>query len=115
MYFNKKYKRVGHLFQDQFKQILIDNNEYLLWLSAYIHDNPRAAGLTNKLSDYRWSSLPEFINQKPRPSLCDTRVILYQFKNSKDHLNFITNYYDATKENGHVLESLLIDSHDDLP
>ena len=34
-YFNLKYKRIGHLMQDQFKAILVDTNDYLLWLSAY--------------------------------------------------------------------------------
>ena len=39
MYFNKKYKRSGSLFQGKFKSIHIDSNEYLLHLSAYINQN----------------------------------------------------------------------------
>ncbi len=40
MYFNKKYKRVGKLFQGAYKAVLVDNDAYLLHLSRYIHRNP---------------------------------------------------------------------------
>lgn len=40
MYFNKKYERVGPLFQGRFKATHIDGNEYLKYLFAYIHLNP---------------------------------------------------------------------------
>src|SRR3989344_6862289 len=33
MVFNKKNERVGGLFQDQFKAVLVDSNEYLSWVS----------------------------------------------------------------------------------
>jgi putative transposase len=57
-YFNKKYDRVGHLFQDKFRQALVDNDSYLLWLSAYIHQNPAVARLVDKPEMYPWSSYP---------------------------------------------------------
>lgn len=41
LYFNKKHKRHGHLFQDRFKSKMILDERYLLTLSAYIHNNPR--------------------------------------------------------------------------
>ena len=44
-YFNKKYERIGHVFQDQFKAVDVVTEEQLLWLSAYIHTNPVVAGL----------------------------------------------------------------------
>lgn len=40
MYFNRKYKRVGSLFQDVYKAVLIENEPQLLYLSSYIHRNP---------------------------------------------------------------------------
>jgi len=39
-YFNKKYERTGPLFQGRYKAILVDNEDYLLHLSRYIHLNP---------------------------------------------------------------------------
>ncbi len=40
MYFNRKHKRVGPLFQDVYKAVLVESDEQLLYLTAYIHRNP---------------------------------------------------------------------------
>lgn len=40
MYFNKKYKRVGSLFQGKYRAAVVDNDSYLIALSRYIHHNP---------------------------------------------------------------------------
>jgi len=50
MYFNKKYKREGSLFQGVYKAILVENNEYLIHLSRYIHLNPRVAEANKGIS-----------------------------------------------------------------
>ncbi len=55
-YFNKKYKRVGHLFQDRFKSEVVEHDNYVLSLARYIHQNPVKAGLVEKADDYIWSS-----------------------------------------------------------
>lgn len=54
-YFNKKYGRSGVLFQGPFKKIHIDNENYLLWLLAYVNGNIEIHGL-GKAADYPWSS-----------------------------------------------------------
>lgn len=51
MYFNKKHGRVGPLFQGQYKAVLVDTDEQLLYLSRYIHRNPLS------LSDHERSLL----------------------------------------------------------
>lgn len=53
-YFNKKYKRVGSLFQGPYKSVLVDNENYLLHLSRYIHLNPSEyiKSLTGAYSSY---------------------------------------------------------------
>ena len=61
MYFNKKYDRIGHVFQDQFKQKNIQNDMYLLWLSAYIHLNPVWAGIVKNANQYQWSSVRDYL------------------------------------------------------
>lgn len=58
MYFNRKYKRRGHLFQSVFKASRITNESYLLHITRYIHMNPR-----NYLR-YRWSSLAYYFGDK---------------------------------------------------
>jgi len=54
-YFNKKYGRVGSLFQDQFKSVLVESEEQLLWLSEYIYRNPERAGLIKDAAYYKWN------------------------------------------------------------
>jgi len=53
---NWRHERTGHLFQGRFKAILVETDEYLLQLVAYLHLNPVRAGVVNEPLDYRWSS-----------------------------------------------------------
>lgn len=62
MYFNKKYQRVGTLFESRFKASLIDNNIYLLYLTKYIHQNPlEIIRKSQKLEDYPYSSYSNYL------------------------------------------------------
>ena len=62
-YFNKRYERVGHLFQDRFRSERIENEGYLLACIRYIHNNPVKAFIVEKPSDYEWSSYNVYINK----------------------------------------------------
>lgn len=75
MYFNRKYGKVGHLFQGRFKQNGVDKDKYLLQLSSYIHLNPLMNGLVNKLKDYQWSSYPDYIGTRDG-TLCQKKTVL---------------------------------------
>ena len=44
LYYNRKYRRRGHLFQNRFKSIVCEKETYLLELVRYIHLNPLRAG-----------------------------------------------------------------------
>lgn len=63
-YFNRTYRRCGHLFQDRFKSELIDSDRYLLEVSRYIHNNPVKAGVVKIPSEYKWSSYNAIIGRK---------------------------------------------------
>jgi len=58
--FNRSYKRSGHLFQGKYQRKQVDDDNYLLHLSRYIHLNPLSAGLVKRASDWRYSSLPVY-------------------------------------------------------
>jgi REP element-mobilizing transposase RayT len=55
-WFNRKYDRVGHLFQDRFKSKPVEDDAYLITLLRYIWNNPVAAGLAPRAEEYPWSS-----------------------------------------------------------
>lgn len=60
-WYNKKYERCGHLFQERFKSEVIDNDEYFLTVLRYIHQNPMKAGIAKDVSGYKWSSYNEYM------------------------------------------------------
>lgn len=77
---NRKYDRVGHIFQGRFKSILLDEEGYLKSLIRYIHLNPIRAGLTKKPQDYRWSSHQCYLNLSENDfPWTTTHVVLNKF------------------------------------
>ncbi len=106
-YFNKKYNRVGHVFQDAFKQITVHDNSYLLWLSAYIHNNPVVAGFTSNPFEYQWSSYGEFFGVGEK-NICDPRIILDQLKSKEEYKRFVRESTLLIKERKD-LKSVLFD------
>src|SRR3972149_4602146 len=62
-YYNRKYSKVGHLFQGRYKAILCDRDSYLLELVRYLHLNP--ARLRHPLDPwrYRWSSHGAYVGK----------------------------------------------------
>ena len=55
-WFNWKYERNGHLFQDRFLSEPVESDDYFATVLAYIYQNPLNAGLCNRTESYRWSS-----------------------------------------------------------
>ncbi len=61
---NRKYDRIGYLFQDRFKSEPVEDNAYFLTVLRYIHQNPFKAGLISNISEYQWSSYPDYLYAK---------------------------------------------------
>ena len=59
-YFNRRHRRVGHLFQGRFKGHIIEEDGYFLEVSRYIHLNPVRAGIVAAPEQYPWSSYPGY-------------------------------------------------------
>ncbi len=62
-WYNIKYQRVGHLFQDRFKSEPVESNEYFLTVLRYIHQNPVKANLCKSIKEYKYSSYREYIEE----------------------------------------------------
>lgn len=77
MYYNGKYSRSGHVFQDRFKSEPVNDMAYFVTLLRYIHQNPTKAGIVDKVADYQWSSWQEYMGDVPAAAcLCATNVVL---------------------------------------
>lgn len=61
-WFNAKYQRIGHLFQDRFRSEAVEDDAYFLVVLRYIHQNPLKAGITSSLAAYPWSSYRGYVS-----------------------------------------------------
>lgn len=75
MYINKKYRRVGHLFQGNFKSVLIESNPQLMWATSYIHMNPVKSNLVTKPEEYNWSSYNDYADDRNLPIIYKDFII----------------------------------------
>ncbi len=64
IYFNKKYKRVGHLWQGRFKSWFVTDEAYLYTLMLYIEQNPLKAKMVKNLEEYPYSSYHYFLKKE---------------------------------------------------
>ena len=78
-YFNRKYKRVGHLFQGRYRAILVEKDRYLFPLSRYVHLNPVRAGLVKKPGGYLWSSYKGYVGKEKEEDWMEYGWVLSQF------------------------------------
>lgn len=83
-YFNKKYKRVGSLFQGPFKAIHVDSDEHLLHVSVYVNLNSKVHQIDSPLVKSSWK---EYISNY-RDGLCAKDVILNQFESINSYKEF---------------------------
>ncbi|MEE1198734.1 MAG: transposase [Acutalibacteraceae bacterium] len=72
-WYNWKYHRIGHLFQDRFKSEPVEDDAYFLTVLRYIHQNPIKAGLCKKVDSYQYSSFNEYFTKS---ELVDTDFAL---------------------------------------
>lgn len=62
-WYNWKYSRCGHLFQERYKSEIVEDEGYFLTVLRYIHHNPIKAGLSINVKDYNWSSYNEYMGK----------------------------------------------------
>ena len=81
MYINKKYQRVGHLFQDKYKARLITNEESFLATTTYVHKNP--VDICPNIYTYPYSSLSDLTQNNRKFKFVKTDKLLNYFGFSK--------------------------------
>jgi putative transposase len=92
-YFNRRHKRVGHLYQGRYKSILVDKDAYLSVLSRYIHLNPvRIKQVRGKSEDekkeivrtHQWSSLPGYTDKRKKEENVEYGKVLREYGGDND-------------------------------
>ena len=95
-YFNRKYDRSGSLFQGTFREVHIDSNEYVLYLSGYANGNVEIHKIA-KAEDYKWSSYRDYLGLR-NGTLCDKEIILSQFKSVEEYKEYVNLVIEKSRE-----------------
>jgi hypothetical protein len=77
--FNRRHKRVGHLFQGRFKAILVQKEAHLLELCRYVVLNPLRVKSKTRVREWRWSSYRATAGLDTLPEFLTVDWILSQF------------------------------------
>ncbi|MDP4038517.1 MAG: transposase [bacterium] len=104
MYFNLKNKRSGYVFQGPYKEKTINSDEYLLQVSAYIHNNPIEIGI--HADTYQWSSYKSYLSGIDS-TLLKEPILGYFTESNKvqSYQEFVTSYRDMFQGQAFNLES----------
>jgi putative transposase len=104
MYFNKKYDRVGKLFQGHYKAVLVSDESYLLHLSRYIHLNP--SEYTKNLES-AYSSYAEYLGIRKTSWIKPELVLSFFNQSTSDFHKNIHTYRNFVESNEIDSDSLL--------
>lgn len=98
-YFNKRYQRKGHLFQERFKSAVVEKKPYLLDLVSYTHLSPQRLGLVKDASECAYSShlLYLYMNQSPTEPAARIKKIIDLEGEIQEVLKLITEVYPHLK------------------
>lgn len=106
MYFNKRYARVGSLFQGRYKAVLVDNEMQFLYLTKYIHRNPLdlPGYQPSNLLEYPYSSYRNFTGTIHQ-SWIDPSDIIYRYSKNNTR-NTYQNFVEEFREISTEIETL---------
>lgn len=93
-YFNPRYNRKGPLWESRFKNLLIEDDSYLLHLTRYIHLNPVTANLVEQPEDWEFSSYGEYIDSSSS-KIC--KFSQYLDINKESYKNFVHDHIGHQK------------------
>lgn len=82
--FNRRHRRVGHVFQGRYKAILVEKDSYLLELSRYVVLNPVRALMVNDVADWPWSSYRATVDLAPPLKGLLVAWLLLQFDSNRE-------------------------------
>lgn len=105
-YFNKKYGRTGHLFQDRFTSVRMKNDMQLMYVSKYIHLNPVRANMVSKARVYKWSSYSAYEIGRDHKNIVDCAFLLAYFGNNLKEARFLYKKYINNNINEEMEEEI---------
>jgi len=117
MYFNKKYRRVGSLYQDIYKAVSIETEEQFIYLSKYIHkqalfhESPTAPVASQGWSLRSWkqpSSYPEYLGKRKTQWIHPEEVLSY-FSKTNPKLTYKT--FIEEKDDFSIIQNKILEEN----
>ncbi len=120
-YFNKKYERVGGLFQGRFKAVLVSEETHFIHLPFYIHTNQldlinygSSTSINWKkrvdfLNNYKWSSYLDYIGKNNFPSVTSREFLLEFFGGEKEYKKTTTNWLKERDQNFEKIKEIVFE------
>lgn len=102
IHFRNKYKHTGSIFEGKFKCVTVDDQDQLLYLSKYIHLNPKK--LVKQIEKYQYSSLPVFLSQQQKSEWLNPEYITKTVKSYSKYF-----YKNFSEKETHKIEPLILD------
>ncbi len=87
-WYNNKYGRVGHLFQNRYKSEVVEDDSYLLVVLRYIHQNPVKAKICKSEANYKWSSYNRYIDMYNGEQVEIDTDIVENYFNTRESFEF---------------------------
>ena len=88
-WFNRRFHRHGHLWQARYKAVLVQDGDYFLHCSRYIHLNPVKSHLCSRPEDYPWSSYPLYLGCNENPGWITISKTLDCFASVSEYSSFV--------------------------
>lgn len=107
IYFNRKYTRVGSLYQDVYKAVMVESDPQLLYLTTYIHRNPltlASQGDVWEAITSQPSSYPEYLGQRKTNWIHPEEIL--SFFSKTDPKNSYQNFVEGTKDLASLIEPI---------
>jgi putative transposase len=85
-WYNRKYDRSGHVFQGRYGSECVEDDQYLLTVIRYIHNNPVKAHIIKEAEAYQWSSIHAYISGRDcQVGLTETGLVLSIIRDNQEH------------------------------
>jgi len=98
---NWRQNRIGHLFHGRYKAIMVEADNYLAQLVAYLHLNPVRARMVENPEDYPWSSHRAYLGLE-QVSYLSTDLVLSQLSNDEQRAKlFFRDFVEVSADEGH--------------
>ena len=100
LYLNRRHRRSGHVFEQRYKALLVDKDNYLLQVSRYIHRNPVGARLVHRPQDYPWSSYGAYVSGKRVRGLTKSLVLEQFGGKTREQIRSYREYVESVRDGG---------------